>query len=235
MNTDEIKARLAAATPGPWVHEITQYMDDYGAADGPPVARVVVPVDTAYDGPSCLVPLASVANAVLIAHAPADIAALLAEVERLGAAHADASLAFDQASALTVDLQAALEKAEAERDEWRRVAEEQTRRAFLAAEERDEAVIFASTRGPMCQCSDDESCRMMREMHLARRERDDLRADRDHWREVAESRPAVTGEDAFTWIGCHGGPTEKKVHKELKRHGLAWAAAERAHASGGGS
>ena len=72
-----IRARVAAATPGPWVRGIARDGDGWAvlANDGDdkvcvqPSSRVIDPY--------------SPADADLIAHAPADIAALCAEVERL--------------------------------------------------------------------------------------------------------------------------------------------------------
>lgn len=71
-----IKARLAAATPGPWKVEPAE------SAEGSFIATM---------GPIFIMPptqhLARYADdADLIAHAPTDIAALVAEVERLRAA-----------------------------------------------------------------------------------------------------------------------------------------------------
>ena len=46
-----------------------------------------------------------------------------------------------------------------------------------------------------------------------------------------DARPEITGEEAFTWIGCRGGPTEKKVNATLKAFGLRWNAAQPAPVS----
>lgn len=80
---DEIRARWAKATPGPW--EIEREEDDV-------VTHAISPCDLGY--PSTIGPLQDVvyrsmdveqveADAEAIAHAPEDIAFLLAEVERL--------------------------------------------------------------------------------------------------------------------------------------------------------
>lgn len=71
----EIKSRLAAATPGPWT--ASQGSDEYN--DPTEFYYVTSPTDTVFlDGGLC-----EQADADLIAHAPDDIAALVAEVERL--------------------------------------------------------------------------------------------------------------------------------------------------------
>lgn len=71
------------------------------------------------------------------------------------------------------------EKAEAERDalrtEYAQCAAEyrqECERRDSLEKERDAAIIFAQTRGPMCQCSDEESCRLVRERDAAIAERD---------------------------------------------------------------
>lgn len=71
---EAIRARLAAATPGPWT---LPYHD--GALAGPHGASLL---GLDVDGMAIVW---ARADAELIAHAPADIAALLAEVERLRA------------------------------------------------------------------------------------------------------------------------------------------------------
>jgi hypothetical protein len=65
---EEIRARLDAATPGPWEIEEWMTIHDVYAADGKSEPTVATHVRTL--------------DADLIAHAPADIAWLLAEVER---------------------------------------------------------------------------------------------------------------------------------------------------------
>lgn len=71
---ETIKARLAAATPGPW------YVDE--SLRGVEAQTHGYPVE--------IVAWTGRADAVLIAHAPGDIAALVAEVARLrGQRHAD--------------------------------------------------------------------------------------------------------------------------------------------------
>lgn len=73
LDLDPIRARLAAATPGPWYSEWVPD-DDWIVVYGQPHGAYVCPeVCTLTDD----------ADAEFIAHAPADIAALLAEVERL--------------------------------------------------------------------------------------------------------------------------------------------------------
>jgi len=67
IDLEAIKARLAAATPGPW------WVDE---------SRRGVEAQ-AYGYPIEIVARTGRADAVLIAHAPGDIAALVAEVERL--------------------------------------------------------------------------------------------------------------------------------------------------------
>jgi hypothetical protein len=81
---DEIKARLAAATPGPWRPERTVMVDDFGE---PEVTHGHVLVDHCpmHDGPAYVVQLCAPVNADFIAYAPTDMAFLLAEVERLRA------------------------------------------------------------------------------------------------------------------------------------------------------
>lgn len=77
MDLGAIKARLAAATPGPW-RSPWESDDEYATFTGPDGAQVVDV--TYYDGSRIVV---SEANAALIANAPTDLAALVAEVERL--------------------------------------------------------------------------------------------------------------------------------------------------------
>jgi hypothetical protein len=67
LDLDVIKARLAAATPAPW------WVDE---------SRRGVEAQ-AYGYPIEIVARTGRADAVLIAHAPGDIAALVAEIERL--------------------------------------------------------------------------------------------------------------------------------------------------------
>ena len=70
MNLEPIKARLAAATPGPWETDEEKccvYSVDSGA---------VIAERLGSETSSCV-------DADLIAHAPTDIAELVAEVERL--------------------------------------------------------------------------------------------------------------------------------------------------------
>ena len=80
---DEIKARLAAATPGPWTYQEDRWgfsAGVYGAPNERGYSEMIVGGDPCEgriepDDP----------NGTLIAHAPADIAYLLAEVARLRA------------------------------------------------------------------------------------------------------------------------------------------------------
>ena len=79
---DEIKARLAAATPGPWAWSRTPAATndyDHGilwSASNREVIEVVAPAD----GPEIET---TKADAALIANAPADLALLVEAVERL--------------------------------------------------------------------------------------------------------------------------------------------------------
>lgn len=98
----EIEARLAAATPGPWEADTypvrkrsskTGRVLAYRPEDGTRGSVSVVPSDGVYgvmDGP----------DAELIAHAPADLAALVKfarEVERLHKPHPDGGQGYDSA------------------------------------------------------------------------------------------------------------------------------------------
>jgi hypothetical protein len=69
IDIDAIRARLVAATPGPW------YVDE--SLRGVEAQTHGYPVE--------IVGWTGLADAMLIAHAPGDIAALVAEVERLRA------------------------------------------------------------------------------------------------------------------------------------------------------
>lgn len=71
LDLDPIRARLAAATPGPWDHNTAAELIQTEKGDA-----IVVPAWFGEDLPRW-------DDAELIAHAPADIAALVAEVERL--------------------------------------------------------------------------------------------------------------------------------------------------------
>lgn len=88
----EIKARATAATPGPWVSAWEPFMGTYdsggernpdvafiGPEDLPEAVTIAFGLEgeNPYDSPSLK------ANAAFIAHARADIPALVAEVERL--------------------------------------------------------------------------------------------------------------------------------------------------------
>lgn len=93
----EIRARLEAATPGPWLAE-PQTWETVGAHPWPTDAEWQADeqsaTDALYSGPDiCTMegwpPESRRANAEFIAAAPSDIAALLAEVDRLRAVTAD--------------------------------------------------------------------------------------------------------------------------------------------------
>ena len=72
LDLDPIRARLAAATPGPW-ERMPAEVSDTRPADCYDV----------WGGDDWLCASVHHTNADLIAHAPADLAALVAEVERL--------------------------------------------------------------------------------------------------------------------------------------------------------
>lgn len=61
-------------------------------------------------------------------------------------------------------------------------------------------------------------------MQHDREEIERLRADLADMERKLEARPDITGEEAFTWIGCRGGPTEKKVNAKLREFGMRWSA-----------
>lgn len=75
LDLDAIKARLAAATPGPWEEE--------REGGGYPTGVVYGPDCTVTSCDSEPGTLHQCTNAIFIANAPSDIAALVAEVERL--------------------------------------------------------------------------------------------------------------------------------------------------------
>ena len=81
LDLDPIRARLAAATPGPWEYRPFTEIDPDGAFD---LAHVVAddPDDPAGDQVSVCASIMR-PDADLIANAPTDMAALVAEVERL--------------------------------------------------------------------------------------------------------------------------------------------------------
>lgn len=85
LDLDAIKARLAAATPGPWT--VSPNVQPRGVAAVAEVNTVLI----LSSGPLYGSPMQ---DASLIAHAPTDLRALVAEVERLRAAiarHRDAA------------------------------------------------------------------------------------------------------------------------------------------------
>lgn len=75
---DKIRERLEAATPGPWVRTVNTAETQYLVRSK---ARTLL-AEISWGGPMPL-KAQSKGNAVLIAHAPEDIAYLLAEVDRL--------------------------------------------------------------------------------------------------------------------------------------------------------
>lgn len=91
MTSDQlaaIDARLRAATPGPFIHS------GHGCIRGGPVrhfergsSQTQVAMTTGQDW---MTPEEQLANAEMLAHAPQDIAALIAEVERLNGIYASA-------------------------------------------------------------------------------------------------------------------------------------------------
>lgn len=76
VDLDAIKARLAAATPGPWSHD-EPYLRAIRNRSGTEVASAHISYGGTGRG-------AWFPDADLIAHAPEDLATLVAEVERLG-------------------------------------------------------------------------------------------------------------------------------------------------------
>lgn len=86
VNLDAIKARLAAATPGPWEwsvrpkrHMLIHRFSERGH---------LTVLETEGDSEYAEYPCANEADRAFIEHAPSDIAALIAEVERLRAERA---------------------------------------------------------------------------------------------------------------------------------------------------
>jgi len=95
-----IEARLKAATPGPWRWvAVSGGWDGVAAEGGPDICRLSLNLG---------------ANAILIAHAPTDIAALVAEVRRLQAALQTARV--DGARAMRERAAKILDECEAEQD-----------------------------------------------------------------------------------------------------------------------
>lgn len=85
---EEIRARLDAATPGPWgtderYHGKVYCDDSLGSMVADTGSRYTIAITREKEA----------ANADLIAHAPADLAWCLAEIERLRAATSPASVA----------------------------------------------------------------------------------------------------------------------------------------------
>lgn len=93
MRLDEIEARLAAATPGPW--EADALEGNLDAANGTRVANVGWWSDT---------------DADIIAHAPADLAALVEFARLIEAANDRYMKGFIGPVSLSVDVHAALQK-----------------------------------------------------------------------------------------------------------------------------
>lgn len=105
LDLDGIKARLAAATPGPWIWHASPWEDHAG------LAVLHFPVYNPKPGAAndvAVTVVKSAADASFIAHAPEDIAALVAEVERL---RADADRSFPDR------IKESLDRAEVE-SEW---------------------------------------------------------------------------------------------------------------------
>jgi hypothetical protein len=88
MDLEPIKKRLAAATPGPWrAQEFDSYPGDEGSAivGGYSVGLVAYAVRPDFGAASGYDEAQCDRDAQFIAHAPTDIAALIAEVEKLKA------------------------------------------------------------------------------------------------------------------------------------------------------
>lgn len=85
LDLEPIKERLAAATPGPWFHRQVGGKFDWIAdhRDHGQHRKIIVGKDALYGGTP---------DYAFIAHAPNDIALLMAEVERL---RSDVQNAFD--------------------------------------------------------------------------------------------------------------------------------------------
>jgi len=86
MDLEPIKSRLAAATPGPWrAQEFDSYPGDEGSAivGGYSVGLVAYAVRPDFGAASGYDEAQCDRDATFIAHAPTDVAALIAEVERL--------------------------------------------------------------------------------------------------------------------------------------------------------
>jgi hypothetical protein len=99
IDLEAIKGRLAAATPGPW------YVDE--SLRGVEAQTHGYPVE--------IVAWTGRADAVLIAHAPGDIAALVAEVERLRADNARIMLEAERHRRIADEAVERIESAETER------------------------------------------------------------------------------------------------------------------------
>ena len=82
LDLEAIKARVAKATPGPWEWRIWARRHILQHHDGPKASHVVL--ETQGDA-GAEYPCASEADRDLIQNAPADLAALIAEIDRLRA------------------------------------------------------------------------------------------------------------------------------------------------------
>jgi|GEM_PF-3354130 len=137
----EIRTRLGAATPGPWHWRNTQEVYLVGAQ-----TRIVMAFErmgmqgaqpSFRDSDNLLWPagrenLNAIPDATLIAHAPADIADLLAEVERLRRATTTLDRTADELAGDVL-------RAVGERDEWKARWKATVEDAQTARNERDEA------------------------------------------------------------------------------------------------
>ena len=108
IDLEAIKARLSAATPGPWRRDGNHRAKVRGG-DGDTLTRVVPESSDEPWSPT------DEANADLIAHAPGDIAALVAEVERLRADNARIMLEAERHRRIADEAIERIESAEEER------------------------------------------------------------------------------------------------------------------------
>jgi hypothetical protein len=157
-----IRARLAAATPGPWVKVQHGNTGNRAGDSWWTVNRGFDDGRLVQAGSGQIARMVSIAkgggDAALVAHAPDDIAWLLAEVERLQA-HADegwdlaarrlvsctaANRARDEAETERDELRAELVLAEVERDKLRAVVDALPKCAFC--------MKIASKGGPLFYC-----------------------------------------------------------------------------------
>lgn len=211
IDLEPIKARLAAATPGPWLPDPMKMFiysragmiasESHGSAGD--VARGIQDGDVAIRGVGAGLPMD--ANHDLIVSAPTDLAALVAEVEQLRAQ-------IDCGSACTEAGKACKKCLGYDLMDARNVASECSKRESELEERAEKAERqYANLRALV----GDVPCTIAAWRELTERA-EKAEAERD-------ARPAITGEEAYTWIGCKGGPTERKVHATLKAFGLRWA------------